>query len=124
MACLSGAVTSLRQHRKLRPMAKRMDAQTRDFIEQLLASHNILTLATLREDGWPQATTVGYVNDGLTLYVGAAAESQKVQISAAATRSPSPLTTMSLIGAAFRGCRMAARATLVINPSERERARW
>jgi len=25
-----------------------------------------MTVATNRPDGWPQATTVGYVNDGLT----------------------------------------------------------
>jgi hypothetical protein len=27
-----------------------------------------MTIATLRADGWPQATTVGYVTEGLTLY--------------------------------------------------------
>lgn len=34
----------------------------------LLDQHRIMTVATLRPDGWPQATTVGYVNEGLTLY--------------------------------------------------------
>jgi nitroimidazol reductase NimA-like FMN-containing flavoprotein (pyridoxamine 5'-phosphate oxidase superfamily) len=37
-------------------------------ILSLLDQHRIMTLATLRPDGWPQATTVGYVNEGLTLY--------------------------------------------------------
>lgn len=37
-------------------------------IIELLDGHRIMTLATNRPDGWPQATTVGYVNDGLTLY--------------------------------------------------------
>jgi len=32
-----------------------------------LDQHRIMTLATLPPDGWPQAMTVGYVNDGLTL---------------------------------------------------------
>jgi hypothetical protein len=32
----------------------------------MLDQHRIMTVATLRPDGWPQATTVGYVNDGLT----------------------------------------------------------
>ena len=33
----------------------------------------------MREDGWPQATTVGYVNDGLTIYVGCGADRQKAR---------------------------------------------
>jgi nitroimidazol reductase NimA-like FMN-containing flavoprotein (pyridoxamine 5'-phosphate oxidase superfamily) len=33
----------------------------------------------VRGDGWPQASTVGYVNDGLALYVGCGADSQKVR---------------------------------------------
>jgi Pyridoxamine 5'-phosphate oxidase len=44
----------------------------------LLQAHNILTLATVREDGYPQATKVGYVHEGLTLYVGTFAQAQKV----------------------------------------------
>lgn len=56
-----------------------MDKDTERLVLDLLAQHNILTLATVREDGYPQATTVGYVNDGLTLYVGASPRSQKVR---------------------------------------------
>jgi nucleotide-binding universal stress UspA family protein len=36
-----------------------------------------MTLACIRADGWPQATTVGYVNDGLDLYFKVARDSQK-----------------------------------------------
>ena len=43
----------------------------------LLDGHRIMTLATLRPDGWPQATTVGYVNDGLALYFLCGKDSQK-----------------------------------------------
>jgi len=42
-----------------------------------LDQHRIMTIATLRPDGWPQATTVGYVNDGLTLYFLCGRDSQK-----------------------------------------------
>ena len=38
-----------------------------------------MTSATIREDGYPQATTVSYVSDGLTIYFGCAAESQKAK---------------------------------------------
>lgn len=30
----------------------------------LLDRHRIMTIVTLRPDGWPQATTVGYINEG------------------------------------------------------------
>jgi nitroimidazol reductase NimA-like FMN-containing flavoprotein (pyridoxamine 5'-phosphate oxidase superfamily) len=33
-----------------------------------LDQHRVLTIATLRPDGWPQATTVVYANEGLTIY--------------------------------------------------------
>ena len=47
------------------------------LILQLLEEHRLMTLATVRPDGWPQATTVGYVNDGYMIYCFIARESQK-----------------------------------------------
>jgi hypothetical protein len=38
-----------------------------------------LTLATVRPDGAPQATTVSYASDGLNLYFGCGVHSQKAQ---------------------------------------------
>jgi len=46
-------------------------------IVDLLNEHRIMTIATNREDGWPQATTVGYANDGLVIYCQVARNSQK-----------------------------------------------
>ena len=54
-----------------------MDETVKQKILALLDKHRIMTLATLRPDGWPQATTVGYVNDGLTLYFLCGIGSQK-----------------------------------------------
>jgi len=34
----------------------------------ILDANRIMTIATLRPDGWPQATIVGYANQGLRLY--------------------------------------------------------
>jgi general stress protein 26 len=45
-----------------------MQTELRDRILRLLDTHRIMTVATNRADGWPQATVVGYANDGLTLY--------------------------------------------------------
>ena len=54
-----------------------MDAAMRDRIVGLLDSHPVMTIATLRPDGWPQATVVGYVNQGLALYFLCGLDSQK-----------------------------------------------
>jgi hypothetical protein len=43
----------------------------------LLGSHRYMALACLRADGFPQTTTVGYVNDGLAIYFGCSLNSQK-----------------------------------------------
>ena len=56
-----------------------MDDETKRKILALLDQHRIMTVATLRPDGWPQATTVGYVNDGLTLYFLCGLDSQKAK---------------------------------------------
>ena len=56
---------------------KEMDSKSEAFVRNILGNHNNLTLATVRPDGYPQATTVSYVNDGLTIYVGVNTDSQK-----------------------------------------------
>jgi nitroimidazol reductase NimA-like FMN-containing flavoprotein (pyridoxamine 5'-phosphate oxidase superfamily) len=50
----------------------------RDLIIRLLDEHRILTVATNRPDGWPQATVVSYCNDGLILYFFTDRDGQKV----------------------------------------------
>lgn len=56
-----------------------MDPTLKKTISKLLASENDMTIATIREDGYPQATTVSYVNDGLKIYFGCDAASQKAR---------------------------------------------
>ncbi len=48
----------------------------RTAIEVLDANH-IMSIATVRPDGWPQATMVGYANEGLDLYFLIYRNSQK-----------------------------------------------
>ena len=55
-----------------------VDEEIRNKILSLLDQHRTMTIATLRPDGWPQATTVVYANDGLTIYFVCGPESQKV----------------------------------------------
>ena len=54
-----------------------MNDGLRDLAVRLLDSHRIMTIATNRPDGWPQATVVGYANDGLTIYCFVSRLSQK-----------------------------------------------
>jgi nitroimidazol reductase NimA-like FMN-containing flavoprotein (pyridoxamine 5'-phosphate oxidase superfamily) len=54
-----------------------MDAAIRQQILDLLATHRVMTIATNRPDGWPQATTVGYVHDGLAIHFLCGLDSQK-----------------------------------------------
>lgn len=44
----------------------------------ILATHRIMSVATVRPDGWPQSTIVGYANDGLTIYFMVMRSSQKL----------------------------------------------
>jgi nitroimidazol reductase NimA-like FMN-containing flavoprotein (pyridoxamine 5'-phosphate oxidase superfamily) len=46
---------------------------------EILDSNRIMTIATVRPDGWPQATIVGYANEGWSLYFLIYRDSQKFQ---------------------------------------------
>ena len=54
-----------------------MDEALRSKILEVLQRQHIMTVATVRPDGYPQATTVNYVHDDLIVYFATAATSQK-----------------------------------------------
>ena len=56
-----------------------MDKTTERDILRIMKGHNLLTLATLRSDGYPQATTITFANDGLTIYAVIGKDSQKAK---------------------------------------------
>lgn len=58
---------------------EKMDQPHKDFVLQVIDGATDLTLATVREDGFPQATTVSFAHDGLDLYVGIGKDSQKAR---------------------------------------------
>jgi nitroimidazol reductase NimA-like FMN-containing flavoprotein (pyridoxamine 5'-phosphate oxidase superfamily) len=97
-----------------------MDGIIRKKVLTLLDQHRIMTIATLRPDGWPQATTVGYVNDGLTLYFLCGLESQKVANIAHDNRVSLTIDHDADQIMEITGLSMAARATPV---SDRDEAR-
>ena len=45
---------------------------------EMLNAHRLMAISTLRPDGWPQTTIVGYANEGLTIYFLIFRSSQKL----------------------------------------------
>jgi len=99
-----------------------MDAAIRTNILTLLDEHRNMTIATLRPDGWPQATTVGYANDGLTLYFLCGLESQKAANLARDDRVSLTIDHDTAEVMEITGLSMAARAEAVIDRAEAEKA--
>lgn len=95
-----------------------MKSEFKQQIVDLLNRHRIMTIATNRPDGWPQATVVGYANDGLIVYCLISRDSQKfVNITrdprvslAIAHDYPQPLQ--------IKGLSIAARAVEVTDQGE------
>jgi hypothetical protein len=54
-----------------------LNAAARTRIVDILRHGRDMTLATIRPDGYPQATTVSYVHDGLAIYAAIGLGSQK-----------------------------------------------
>jgi nitroimidazol reductase NimA-like FMN-containing flavoprotein (pyridoxamine 5'-phosphate oxidase superfamily) len=101
---------------------REMDEEIRRKIQTLLDQHRIMTIATLRPDGWPQATTVGYANDGLTLYFLCGPDSQKAENLARDERVSLTIDHDSPQVIEITGLSMAAHAQRVVDPAEAEKA--
>jgi nitroimidazol reductase NimA-like FMN-containing flavoprotein (pyridoxamine 5'-phosphate oxidase superfamily) len=95
-----------------------MDEVIKQKILTLLDQHRIMTIATLRPDGWPQATTVGYVSEGLTLYFLCGLDSQKAQNIARDDRVSLTIDHDTDEIMAITGLSMAARAQAVTDMAE------
>jgi nitroimidazol reductase NimA-like FMN-containing flavoprotein (pyridoxamine 5'-phosphate oxidase superfamily) len=98
-----------------------MEDELRRKILTLLDQHRIMTVATLRPDGWPQATTVGYVNEGLTLYFLCGLGSQKAKNLARDDRISLTIDHDTADVMAITGLSMAARAHAVTDRAEAEK---
>ena len=95
-----------------------MDEEIKKKILMLLDQHRIMTIATLRPDGWPQATTVGYVNEGLTLYFLCGIDSQKAANLARDDRVSLTIDHDTPDIMAITALSMAARARPVVDRDE------
>lgn len=98
-----------------------MDDAIKQKILAILDQHRIMTVATLRSDGWPQATTVGYVNDGLVLYFLCGLDSQKAKNLARDDRLSLTIDHDTADLMSITGLSMAARAHAVVDRAEAEK---
>ena len=98
-----------------------MDESLRRKILALLDEHRIMTVATLRPDGWPQATTVGYVNEGMSLWFLCGLESQKAKNLARDSRVSITIDHDTPDIMAITGLSVAAHAHRVSDLAEAEK---
>ncbi len=97
-----------------------MEDEIRRKILALLDQHRIMTVATIRPDGWPQATTVGYVSGGLVIYFLCGLNSQKARNLARDDRVSLTIDHDTADLMAITGLSMAARAHEVTDRAEAE----
>lgn len=89
-------------------------------VAELLGSARLMALGVNRPDGWPQVTTIGYVNDGLKLYFVIARDSQKFRNIQADPRVSAAIRPEGA-DADTVGVSLAGRAVEVTDPEEVER---
>lgn len=89
---------------------------------RILDGHRIMAVSTLRPDGWPQTTFVGYANVGLLVYFLIFRSSQKLanierdnRVSIAVGHEPRHLSELAAVHA-------GGLASEVTDPGEREQA--
>jgi general stress protein 26 len=100
-----------------------MDQPTNDFVMHVIDSVRDLTLATVREDGYPQATTVSFAHDGLTFYVGIGKHSQKAHNISLNNKVSLALTLPYQNWNEIQGLSMCAIAEVLEDPSDCEKAK-
>jgi hypothetical protein len=87
-------------------------------ILDVLARHNNMAIATLRPDGFPQVTTVGYANDGMKIYFGCGVRSQKAHNLARDPRVSAAIAADHANWAEIDGLSLAGTAARVTAPPE------
>jgi general stress protein 26 len=99
-----------------------MDQSSKDFVLHVIDSARDLTLATVRDDGYPQATTVSFAHDGLTLYVCIGKHSQKAHNIGHNNKVSIAISLPYRDWNEIRGLSMSATAELLADPQELGRA--
>ena len=89
---------------------------------EILDENRVMAIATLRPDGWPQATMVSYANDGLLLYFVISRQSQKFANINRDSRVAIVIGEDADDPSAIKGLSIAANASEVQDPRQRDRA--
>ncbi len=102
-------------------MTKELTPAARNLALRILSEHRLMSLATNRSDGWPQATTVSYVNEALVLYGFISRMSQKYM-----NIVKDPRVSVCMAGEfsnprEIRGVSLAGRAEQVLEKDEYSR---
>jgi general stress protein 26 len=99
-----------------------MDLPTREFVLNIIDNATDLTLATVRPDGYPQATTVSYAHDGLTLYVGVGKDGQKADNIRRCNKVSLTINAAYPDWNHIKGLSMAGIASILVDPEKIRRA--
>lgn len=95
-----------------------MNQAAQDQIIDILREAKDMTLATVRPDGYPQATTVSYANDGTTLYAGIGKQSQKAVNIGRCDKVSLTINLPYSDWMHIKGLSMAAHAKILQSPDE------
>lgn len=101
-------------------MTHELSAQATAQIVSIIDDVDDMTIATIREDGFPQATTVSYVNEKTTIYFGCDANSQKAKNIARNGKVSITINRPYATWNEIEGVSMGAIAEIVSDPREIE----
>ena len=99
-----------------------MTPSAKRFILDQLKKNRIMSLATVRSDGYPQATTVTYANDGLTLYFACDRNGQKVRNLRRSSKVSLTINQDTADWKKITGLSMGATAKVLERPADTQRA--
>lgn len=121
LRCINGHRSAQSYSYQALSRKKSVEEQIRKKILALIDEHRIMTIATLRPDGWPQATTVGYASDDITLYFLCGIDSQKAKNLSRDDRVSLTIDHDVPQVMKISGLSMAGHARVVVNRGEAEK---
>ncbi|HXG80922.1 MAG TPA: pyridoxamine 5'-phosphate oxidase family protein [Sphingomicrobium sp.] len=89
---------------------------------EILDAHRMMAISTVRPDGWPQTTMVGYANQGWTLYFLIFRDSQKFANIGHDDRVAIAVSAEASFLGEIKAVYAGAHAREVTDPAERSRA--
>lgn len=99
-----------------------MGKSQQKFILDLMKRHNYMVIATVRPDGFPQATKVGYANDGFDLYFSCDKSSQKAKNIRKCDKVSATIDRDTRDWDRIKGLSLGGHAEVLRNKKDREHA--